>query len=171
MSKLRSVLSSETLRTLYCTLVLPFYDYCNIVWGRASENNLNKLKLLQKRAIRICAGAHYRAHTSNLFQQLKLLPLNKLTDLKTGIFMYKYFNKSLPDLFTNFCLMQNQVHSQKTRNCLHYRLPLYKSALSQKQSVKFNGVKIWNNLSSYLKESKTLVQFKTRYKSILRSTN
>ena len=85
--------------------------------------------------------------------------------------MYKFFNQLLPGIFSNFCIMQNQIHSQETRNRLKYRLPLYKSALSQRQSVQFNGIKIWNNLSSFLKESKTLVQFKNRYKAILRATN
>ena len=168
MSKLSSVLSGQTLRVLYCTLVLPFYDYCNIIWGRASDKNLNKLKILQKRVIRLCAGAHYRAHTCHLFQQLTLLPLAKHIDLKTGIFMYKFQNNFLvPDIFSDYYTAHNQIHSQKTRNRFHYRFPIFRSALAQRQSIQFNGVKIWNKLPTCLKESTTLVQFKKGYKILI----
>ena len=41
-------------------------------------------------SIRLCAGTHYHAHTCHLFQQLNLLPLAKVIDVKTGTLMYTF---------------------------------------------------------------------------------
>ena len=112
-------------------------------------------------------GAHYRAHTGPLYHQLNVLLLQNLIDLKVGIFMFKFKNSLLPSILSNYFVTQSQVHSQNTKNCSHYRLPIFRSALAQRQSIQYNGVKIWNNLSAHLNESKTLTQFKKRYKLVL----
>jgi hypothetical protein len=40
--------------------------------------NLKKVKLMQKKAIRIVAGAKYNANTAPLFYDLKVLPYDKM---------------------------------------------------------------------------------------------
>ena len=40
-NKVRYILLVSVL--LYCTLILPYYQYCNIVWGSDYPTNLNKL--------------------------------------------------------------------------------------------------------------------------------
>ena len=41
----------SVLSMLYCTLILPYYQYCNIVWASDYPTNLYKLYMLQKRAM------------------------------------------------------------------------------------------------------------------------
>ena len=48
---------------LYNTLILPYISYCNILWA-TSKKITNIILLLQKKAIRICAGAGFRDHTT-----------------------------------------------------------------------------------------------------------
>jgi len=38
---------------MYNTLVLPYLNYCNMIWTAASESLLNKLQVLQQKAVRI----------------------------------------------------------------------------------------------------------------------
>ena len=42
-SKVRPFLNSESLHTLYNTLILPYLTYCTIVWGDKNNSNLNSL--------------------------------------------------------------------------------------------------------------------------------
>ena len=65
-------ITSPTRRTLYCSLVLPYLQYCNIVWAKTYPTNLDKILKLQKRAIRIVANVGYRDHTQPLFSKFKL---------------------------------------------------------------------------------------------------
>ena len=122
-----------------------------------------------KRDIRLCAGAHFRAHTDNLFQQLDILPLDKLINFKTRIFMHKLKNDLLPDTFSDYFVKFSQPHVQNTRNANLYRLPLFKSTFSQRQSIKFNGAKLWNNFPVTVQNSSSLTQFKKLLKSVLSS--
>ena len=57
MRKLRSILPLNTLFMLYNAFVLPYLDYCSLVWSGTSSGNLQRLNVLQKKAIRICSNA------------------------------------------------------------------------------------------------------------------
>ena len=70
LNKVKSFLPTRTLFMLYNTMILPHFNYCSLVWGRAAQCRLHKLIVLQKRAIRICSGAHFRAHCEPLFGTL-----------------------------------------------------------------------------------------------------
>ena len=67
LNKIRYVQPVSVLSTLYCILILPYYQYCNIVWASDYPTNLHKLYMLQKRAIRITTQVKWRDHTSILF--------------------------------------------------------------------------------------------------------
>ena len=49
---------------------------------------VQRIILLQKRAIRIVAHAPFLAHTQPIFSSLKLLRLNDMYNFQVGIFMY-----------------------------------------------------------------------------------
>jgi len=49
LKKISHLLSTYVLLQLYNTLVLPYLNYCNMIWTAASETLLNKLQVLQKR--------------------------------------------------------------------------------------------------------------------------
>ena len=51
--KLSSILPCNVLQRFYSTLVHPFFNYCNIVWGSQPSCKLDELFRLQKKAIRI----------------------------------------------------------------------------------------------------------------------
>ena len=46
---------------LYFTLMLPYLSYCCAIWGNTYISRLNKLIVLQKRAIRLIANVPYLA--------------------------------------------------------------------------------------------------------------
>ena len=57
LNKVRYILPVSVLSILYCTLILPYYQYCDIAWASDHPTNLHKLYMLQKRAIRITSQA------------------------------------------------------------------------------------------------------------------
>ena len=57
--RVRTFLPKETLDTLYKTLAEPHFRYCNIVWGRCNQIQLNKLQQLQNRAARAVAKVRF----------------------------------------------------------------------------------------------------------------
>ena len=62
MYKAREMLDKNCPRTLYCTLFLPFIDYCAEVSANTYNTNLRPLVILKKRAIRIYEKVNRRSH-------------------------------------------------------------------------------------------------------------
>ncbi len=61
----------------------------------------NKPRIKQKEAVGVIANAGYRDHTTPLFAQLKILPIDQLIKLNNLKFMHSYFHNSLPFSFRN----------------------------------------------------------------------
>ena len=57
MNRVRHLLSNSALYSLYCTLILPYLNYCCVVWGNMYKSSLRSLCILQKSSIRICVGS------------------------------------------------------------------------------------------------------------------
>ena len=67
--KLRPYLSQKSLIGLYYTFLYPYFTYCNEIWGNACKTYLNRLIMIQKRAIRlICYKSKY-APTNKIFKE------------------------------------------------------------------------------------------------------
>ena len=96
LSKLRQFLPKYIMLSLYSTLILPYLNYGLIAWGSAATSQINRLFILQKRAIRIIYNADFRAHTNNLFLNDKTLKIKDLYIFQLGQLMYKLSTKQLP---------------------------------------------------------------------------
>ena len=51
---------------LYNSLILPYLNYCVNIWDNTFVTHLQKIVILQKRIIRMIAGAEQLDHTSPL---------------------------------------------------------------------------------------------------------
>ena len=61
--RLKPVLPTRCLFSLYHSFVYPYLTYCNIVWGNTFNTHLKPLEILQKRAIRLINKQSYLAQT------------------------------------------------------------------------------------------------------------
>ena len=73
MYKIKEKVDCDTLLTVYNTLMLPHLSYCCEIWGNTYRSRLNKIIILQKRALRLVGKESYRAHTSPIFKRYDVL--------------------------------------------------------------------------------------------------
>ena len=168
--KARKLLNKPTLVNLYYTFVYPYYIYGIQVWGGTYPTNLQKLVLLQKKAIRIITCSKYMASTQNLFTQYKLLRFPEIYKYLVGIFVYKFDNMQIPVIFSGFYAKARAVHSHDTRTADNYRLINIKLNV-RKHSMKFSGAAIWNMIPMGIRLSKSLEIFKNIYKRYIHDTD
>ena len=136
---------------VYNSLVLPYLSYCNLVWACNSENKLNSLTVLQKRAVRNIVKADYRAHSSPLLKKLELLKVTDIHCFQTAFFMFKFSQFQLPCKFNDYFSHVSSVHQYITRNsALAFMLPFCRTTMRQK-CIRYQGPFIWNNLPSDIK--------------------
>ena len=109
-------LSKTTLRTVYNSMVLPYFYYCNLVWGSTYQSNLKRLTILQKRAIRVVSSSSCDAHTDPIFKDLKFLKMNSIRLLQLGQFMYSSSTGNLPPKLDSFFSVNNSIHRYNTRH-------------------------------------------------------
>lgn len=96
--KHRHTLPSSIKLLIYNALFHSRISYCNLVWATTTSTNLNKLFLLQKRAIRVVANASYYAHTDPLFCKHKVIKIQEYYKYKLATVYaasLKYFNHPL----------------------------------------------------------------------------
>ena len=74
-AKLRHFLPLHILLHIYQSLISPYITYGLSVWGQASKCHLDKILILQKRALRFMYSKKKNEHTIPLFINAKILPL------------------------------------------------------------------------------------------------
>ena len=98
-------------------------QYCILLWANSYYSHLHKLRLLQKKAIRIISNTDYRTHSSKLFLKLNLLKLDDIMTFQLGTFMYKLKNNKLPSMIPHMFITNENIHSHNTRNKEGYLIP------------------------------------------------
>ena len=155
----RAKLYTNTLKTLYTSLVYPYLTYCLTIWGHTYKSYIKPLYLTQKKIIRLITFSDRLAHTKPLFEKLRLLNIYDAYVYFTCIFVYKYYNMLLPDIFNGFYEEISLVHNYDTRNSDKLRPKLIKNEICS-FNVKVQGTKNWNTLPEHIRNSKTLSSFK-----------
>ena len=164
MYRVKEKVNEEALLMIYNTLVLPHLQYCCELWGNTYDSRINDLVVAQKRAIRLIDKVKVREHTTEIFKNYKLLKFKDLINFQTSILMYKASNIMLPqNVQVQFCKNQD-VHKHCTRNKEKVFVSSVNTRLKKKMSTNVIGVKLWNELSSEIKESSSLNIFKRKLK-------
>ena len=95
--RLKNILPTPVLLTLYNTLILPHFHYGLLNWGFS----MGRLQLLQKRSVRVISSSKYNAHTDPLFKKLRLIKLADLFTLNVLKMYYKFKHACLPSHVEN----------------------------------------------------------------------
>ena len=157
------MLPKKTLLSLYYSLIHSHLSYCTSIYGCANKTSLNKLVIKQKKAMRIIFNVGNRAHTAPLFQELKILNVDKMIKLSKIKFMHNFINHKLP---ISFCYAwqknneRNLGYNLRNAEDLHIiqhhytsitRLPLFSFAAAWNG---LNMIKSEPNLKIFLKKLK-----------------
>ena len=155
---------------LYNSHVLSHLTYCNSIWGNIYSSHLQKLIVLQKKAIRICTGSTYRAPTSELFKPLKTLKLIDINKMQIASLMQRYHSQSLPPYFMNMFMINADVHTHYNRSCYHQIHRWSFSNDRSKYSLRYTGPVLWKDLNvNHVFNVQFHNIFKKQYKKILLS--
>ena len=163
MSKLKDILPTNILLILYNSLILPYISYCNIVWGFCKQHLLNRILLLQKRAVRIICHKPFLSHSRPLFLKLNILPISLLHDFQLCVFMYSYYNNLLPKNFCNIFQTNRDIHRYNTRISADTRA-IYGHYSFSNNIFLCKGPIIWNKLPPNIKQCNILQGFKRHLK-------
>ena len=66
-------LPSKSLLTLYYALIYPYFTYCNLIWASTCVTSLQRIYLIQNRAVWAISKTDYKASSKPLLTNLKKL--------------------------------------------------------------------------------------------------
>ena len=152
--------NQETLKTIYYSLVQPYFDYCDVVWGDCSKTRADKLQKLQNRAARIITRADYSIRSSDVLNSLEWSNLEERRKRHLLVTMFKIFNNDCPTYLRERFHRTSEIHDYNLRGSNYdLQLPLPKTNFL-KRSFSYRGAMAWNQLSNQTREIGDLTSFK-----------
>ena len=144
---------------IYYSLIYSYISYCCVIWGCACKTLLNKLIVLQKRAVCIITHSSFRSTTAPLFIRLSLLKVPDVHKLQVLQFMYQFKTGMLPHSCMQYCIINNITCTYAIRNANRFNLPYCRTNIRQK-SICIIGPKYWNTLPYEIQNCLSLSSFK-----------
>ena len=144
LNRSKYLLNKQSLLLLYNALVLPYINYCCVVWGFTYPTYMNKIEILQKRVIRIIDSQPRLAHSDPIFKSLNILKLKDIARQQLIMVMYRKFNGNLPiDVDALFSL--SKYPSIITRNRHHFN-ETFSGKLYGTIIASWIGPRLWNSI-------------------------
>uniref|UniRef100_A0A3Q3EDH9 Reverse transcriptase domain-containing protein n=1 Tax=Labrus bergylta TaxID=56723 RepID=A0A3Q3EDH9_9LABR len=162
--KAKHILDHKSLHILYCSMILPYLNYCVEVWGTTYKSSLLPLVTLEKRAIRTINKAEYYDHTNLLFLHSRTIKFIDLVDYQVAQIMFKARNKLLPGNIHE--LFFDREGGYNLREKLNFKMLAVRTTLKS-QCISIGGVKLWNGMNTELKHCPNMIQFKNMYKAMI----
>ena len=101
LAKLRYFAPKKILFLAYYAIFYSQLLYGCPVWSMTIVNNINTIRVLQNKCIRIINNAPYNSHTNNLFQENKLLKLDDVIKIEQLKLVFLFKNWDLPKELNN----------------------------------------------------------------------
>ena len=139
--KLNSFLPNNILKTLYNSLILPYISYGVESWYGAPQFVADRVRVLQKKAVRAVYCLPYNSHTEQYFLEGKILKLCDLHRLSLLSLVYIYLDTEglMADRFN----ARSEIHDHVTRNRNMLTIPQYRKSTTQSCFL-FRSIKVWN---------------------------
>ena len=153
--KLQIFLPTEDLVSVYYSLINPYIIYCNLIWGNSFQSHLNKIFLLQKRAVRVVHKVGFYDHTDELFFRSGILKLSDVNTYRQSIYIFDGGSDSFV-----------RDHSHNTRNRNSFR-PIFARTTISTQSLLFSSPIVWNLLPDAIRNIRSIGAFKKHVRSFL----
>lgn len=140
LKRVRSVSTPEATRTSYHALFESHLRYGIIFWGGSSQDNLQRVLVLQKRALRSMVGLQPRESCREAFLGLRILTTASIYILETIAYAIKFSS-----------VRHAAVHNHNTRHNRDFNLPAHKTTIFSKKPS-YAGARLYNLLPQHVKE-------------------
>ena len=142
-------------------LMLPQFDYLDIIWSKTYKKGLSELDILYKKVAKIALGVDIRERSLQVYKNMGWLPLHLRRQLHLCTYMYRIINSLCPKHFPEkFSYVSGGSRDGEQCN-------LYTKKSKTHKEFYYLGAKAWNNLPRNIRESESAKHFASAYKKLL----
>lgn len=129
---------------LYNALVLPYLNYCCLVWGNAPQSFINKLFVLQKKIVRIIDNQPRLAHTNPIYLKLKILKVKDIARHQTVVVLHNVITGNAPPVIASLFEF-TQINHRALRVARHFE-EIFTRKLYRTRTISWIGPRLWNSI-------------------------
>ena len=151
---MRKSVSLKILRFIYFAIFDSYLSYCCLVWAQ-NCSTIQRIIILQKKAIRIINFQPRNFHTSPLFKQNSILKFQDKICLENILFISKSLNNLSPSVFNTWFSFSSDQHNYETSRSTQVNPTklFYKTKRYGKYSITVSAVEAWNKIQKQLKDA------------------
>ena len=168
LSKIRNFVSLKILRSIYFAIFDSCSSYCCLAWAQ-NYSTIQRIIILQKRAIRIVNLQPRNFHTSPLFKQNSILKFQDKICIENILFVSKSLNNLSPSIFNTWFSFSSDQHNYETSSSTQGNLIklFYKTKRYGKYSITVSAAESWNRIQKQLKDILLKDQSPNKIKAIV----
>ena len=139
-------------RAIYFAIFDSYLSYCCLVLAQ-NCNTIQRIVILQKKAIRIINFQPRNSHTSHLFKQTSILKFQDKICVGNILFISKSLNNLSPSVFNTWFSFSSDQHNYETSNSTQGNLTkiFCKTNKCGKYSITVSAVESWKRIQKQLK--------------------
>ncbi len=156
---LRKLVPIDTLALMCNAIVLPLFDYAEIVLDSASATSTFKLQSHQTTAARLITGSDPRTSRNPMYKSLSWLSLQHRQDFHKCVMVYKCRNSLASSYLEKLFTSNDTKHTYSSRHSSQLRSTKTRTSYYHR-SFTISGHKLWNELPSTIQNCTNLPPFK-----------
>ena len=165
-SHIRPFINEKCTIQLVVSLVLSKLDYCNCIMYGMSENNFNKLQLIQNHAARIVKKAPKSCSITDILISLHWLPVKQRVSYKIALTVFKcLLVNNYPSYLKELITIYQPARALRSGNKFLLAKPFKNLETFGKKSFHFAAPEVWNSLPLELRSCCDLSIFKKKLKT------
>ena len=156
-------LPTSVLEEVYYKGIVPSVTYCIAVWGTCSISIFNDLEQLHIKAAKLIYKIPSVTPDLDVLRIENWKPLNYTYKRRLATLMYQVKAKTLPEPLTDLFELNKNDNRYSLRNKNDYSRIRYNNEYGR-NSVRYRGPIVWNNIPQNLKDAETQQSFKAKLK-------
>ena len=151
--KIRHFVQHDTLRSIYFGIFSSILMYGSQIWGQ-HNGVVNKLQILQNKALRIINFCPRRTSATPLFKKCEILKLKDNISLQNFLFAHDSLKSNLPSSLSGKLSFANSVYNTRSLTCYQLDRSRTRTILYGTNSIISKSVDVWNFINKHLHTEK-----------------
>lgn len=159
LKRIRKNINTMCAINIYNTIIKPHFDFCSTILFLGTNDEINRMQILQNKAMRTITRSSFHTSTNWLLSCLKWLSVRQCIILNVLTFVFKMKHNMMPNYLTSRLQYVQDVQPYSLRNNCNFRFNFYRDSRTQNM-IFYKGLKLFNDLPSNIKNETNLKRFK-----------
>ena len=163
--RLRDSLPEATKKNIYNALILPYLDYCCVVWQECSKTLQRSIERIQNYGMRLICSKPPRTPSEELRSRMNWMPLTNRREMFRLTLVHRAVHNQAPTYMTELFRTNESYGCRVTRGFKKLHMKMVTTEFGRK-AASFMGAQGWNKLAGSIRNIENIHTFRSRLKNL-----